>query len=127
MVQAHPQEQLYFSFLPSSEVAHLFERDYWGLSYRQGLEWIAAHDPAPVLNVMGQDEAPMRNNLDMLKPEVRSRFRVWPGGKEQEAGPTLYFLGGYRTFVGPYTELLGGEVYAVKPYGITSLSVLHGW
>jgi hypothetical protein len=128
MVQAHPQEQVYFSFLPSSKVAPLFERDYWGLSYRQGLEWIAAHDSAAVLNVMAQDETPLRNNVDMLKPEVRSRFRVWPGGKSDEAGPTLYFLGAYRTFVGPYTELLGGEVYTVKPYGITSLSVLHqGW
>ncbi len=127
MVQAHPQEQVYFSFLPGQVVERLFERDYWGLSYRQGLEWVARHDPAPQLNVMAQNGGLLENNLAVMKPEVRARFRVWPRGKEPEAGPQLYFLGAYRTHPEPYPPSLGGEIYALKPYGVTALSVLHQW
>ena len=127
MVQAHPQEQVYFSFLPGTEADRLFERDYWGLSYRQGLEWVAQHDPAPQLNVMGQNGGLIENNLAIMEPEVRARFRVWEPGKEQEAGPQLYFLGAYRTHPEAYPPSLGGEVYTLKPYGVTALSVLHPW
>ncbi|MBH8558788.1 ArnT family glycosyltransferase [Hymenobacter negativus] len=127
IMQAHPQEQVYFSFLSGEQAARLFERDYWGLSYRQGLEWIAAHDPAPQLNVMAQNDGVIENNLAIIKPEIRARFRVWQPGQWVEAGPTLYFLGAYRTRAEPYTETLGGEIYAVKPFGITALSVLHQW
>ncbi|MFC6222116.1 glycosyltransferase family 39 protein [Hymenobacter artigasi] len=127
MVQAHPQEQVYFSFLPGEEADRLFERDYWGLSYRQGLEWVAQHDPAPQLNVMGQNGGLIENNLAIMKPEVRARFRVWQPGQEQEAGKQLYFLGAYRTHPEAYPPSLGGEIYTLKPYGVTALSVLHAW
>ena len=127
MVQAHPQEQVYFSFLPGEEVDRLFERDYWGLSYRQGLEWVAQHDPAPQLNVMGQNGGLIENNLAIMKPEVRARFRVWQPGQEQEAGRQLYFLGAYRTHPEAYPQSFGSEVYTLKPYGVTALSVLHPW
>ena len=127
MVQAHPQEQVYFSFLPGNEADRLFERDYWGLSYRQGLEWVAQHDPAPQLNVMAQNGGLIENNLAIMKPELRARFRVWEPGKEQEAGPQLYFLGAYRTHPEPYPSSLGAEVYTLKPFGVTALSVLHPW
>ena len=121
MVLAHPQEQVYFSFLSGADVEQNFERDYWGLSYRQGLEWILAHDPAPQFNVTAQNGGLIENNLAIMKPEDRARFRVGGAGKEQ------YFLGAYRTHPGPYPADLGNEVYTVNAYGVKVLSVLSRW
>ena len=47
----HPHQQVYFSILPPSFSQTHFDLDYWGLSYRQGLEWVLAHDPATVIRV----------------------------------------------------------------------------
>ena len=121
MVQAHPQQQVYFSFLSPSRAEQQFERDYWGLSYRQGLEWILQHDDAPELNVTAQNGGLIENNLAIMKPEDRVRFRVAGPGQEQ------YFLGAYRTHPEPYPDSLGKEIYNVKPYGIKALSVLYRW
>lgn len=121
MVQAHPQEQVYFSFLSPSEAERLFERDYWGLSYRQGLEWIEQHDKAPQLNVTSQNGGLIETNLAIMKPEARARFRVGGVGKEQ------YFLGAYRVHPEPYPDSLGNEVHAVTAYDIKILSVLYHW
>ncbi|SFQ27442.1 hypothetical protein [Hymenobacter arizonensis] len=119
MVQAHPQQQVYFSFLPGPAVAQLFERDYWGLSYREGLEWIAQHDTSPQLNVTGQINGLIHNNLTIMKPAVRARFRIGGSGKGQ------YFLGGYRTQPTPYPDSLGKEVHVVKAFGAEVLSVRY--
>lgn len=50
---AYPNQQAYFSFLPAATAERLLERDYWGLSYRYGLEWLLRHDPSPVITVTG--------------------------------------------------------------------------
>lgn len=50
MVRNHPLEFAYFS-VPSSWVEGNFEMDYWGLSYRQGLEYVFAHDKRDQVNV----------------------------------------------------------------------------
>ncbi|MBF9223747.1 glycosyltransferase family 39 protein [Hymenobacter ruricola] len=121
MVQAHPQEQVYFSFLSPAEVETQFERDYWALTYRQGLEWIARHDPSPQINVRTTNPGLIDNNLAIMKPEDRARFRENAPGKAQ------YFLGAYRVHPEPYPDSLGNEVYAVKPYGIKALTVLYKW
>ena len=121
MVQAHPQEQVYFSCLSGPAAERLFERDYWGLSYREGLEWILQHDSSPQLNVTGQNDGLIENNLAIMKPADRARFRV--GGP----GPTQYFLGAYRTRNEPYPDSLGREIYTVNAYGMKVLSVLCRW
>jgi hypothetical protein len=119
MVRAHPQQQVYFSFLPGPAVAYLFERDYWGLAYREGLEWIAQHDAAPQLNVTGQTNGLIHNNLTIMKPADRARFRIGGRGKGQ------YFLGGSRSHPGPYPDSLGREVYVVKAFGVEALTVRY--
>ena len=121
MALAHPQEQVYFSCISGPDAERLFERDYWGLSYREGLEWILQHDPAPQLNVTCQNAGLLENNLAIMKPEERTRFRVGGEGKEQ------YFLGAYRTHPEPYPTELGPEIYAVNAYGMKMLTVLYHW
>jgi len=119
MWQAHPQEQVYFSFLPPAAAERLFEGDYWGLSYRQGLEWVAAHDTARTLPVAGQNTGLIEKNLSIIKPAVRARFRM------VGLGQARYFLTAYRTHPAPYPDSIGQEVYQVRAYGRRVLSVFR--
>ena len=119
MVRAHPQEQVYFSFLPPGTAEQLFECDYWGLSYRQGLEWIARHDPAPVLAVAAPNNGLIEKNLALVRRPDRLRFRL------VNAAQARYFLSAYRTHPAPYPDSIGHEVYRVQAYGLRVLSVFR--
>jgi hypothetical protein len=121
MVSAHPNQQVFFSFLTPGQAERLFERDYWGVSYRQGLEWILAHDSAPELAIDAPNPIVLENNLSVLKPADRARFKITPTAK---AG---YFLTNYRAHPEPYPESVGREVYALKTNGIKILSVFYHW
>lgn len=119
MWRAHPQQQVYFSFLPPAAAEQLFEGDYWGLSYRQGLEWIAAQDASPQLGVAGQNDGLIEKNLAIVKPEVRKRFKLVGAARAR------YFLTAYRTHSEPYPDSVGHEVYRVQAYGQRVLSVFR--
>jgi hypothetical protein len=75
MVQNHPLQYVYFS-LPSRFIEHHFELDYWGLSYRQGFEWILAHDTDPVIPVL-VTSSPGWENLNILTSDQRRRIVMW--------------------------------------------------
>ena len=119
MVQMHPNQQVYFSFLPAQTAERLFERDYWGLSYRQGLEWILAHDPAPQVNVSVVWPTPLYNNSLILSPAQRARIRYVPRTKPG----CRYFLTAYRWHPQSYLDSLGTEVHTVRAGKLKLLSV----
>ncbi len=119
MWRAHPQQQVYFSFLPPRAAEQLFEGDYWGLSYRQGLEWIARHDSAAVLGVAAQNDGLIEKNLSIMRPQDRARFRYAGVARAR------YFLSAYRTHPQPYPDSMGREVYQVRAYGRRVLSVFR--
>lgn len=117
MVQMHPHANVYFSFLPGPTAERLFERDYWCLAYRQGLEWVAAHDTASTVTVNAFWHYPLYNNALILKPEQRRRLRYTPGNTAR------YYLAGYRWHPQSYLDSLGAEVYIIRAGGIKVLSV----
>ncbi|UOQ66089.1 glycosyltransferase family 39 protein [Hymenobacter volaticus] len=117
MVQMHPHANVYFSFLPGSTAERLFERDYWCLAYRQGMEWIATHDTASTLTVNTFWHYPLYNNSLILKPEQRRRLRYTPGNT------ACYYLAGYRWHPQSYLDSLGAKVYVIRAGGIKVLSV----
>ncbi|WP_022825866.1 hypothetical protein [Hymenobacter norwichensis] len=121
MVAAHPNQQVFFSFLSPEQAERLFDRDYWGVAYRQGLEWILAHDTASQLSVDGPVPIVLENNLSILKPADRGRFRMSATDKER------YYLTGYRMHPEAYPDTIGNEVYALKTNGIKILSVFYRW
>jgi hypothetical protein len=64
MVQLHPYEYVYFNRL-SGGLRHAlgrFETDYWGASYKEGLDWVVEHvhtrsgKPLRIANCNGSDE-----------------------------------------------------------------------
>ena len=80
MVRFHPNQQVYFNSLISHKKEYLkqnFELDYWGVSFKQGLEYILSHDTSSVIKITCEG-APLTRNLRLLKPEQQKRFQhVW--------------------------------------------------
>jgi hypothetical protein len=74
MVKNHPHEYVFFNLLAKPLAAsHQFELDYWGLSYRQGLEYILATDARDKIRVLVLDE-PGRTNAYLLPKSARNRL-----------------------------------------------------
>lgn len=51
MIINHPYQNVYFNFLAGKDCRKNFELDYWGLSYKQGLEYILANDKSEQVNI----------------------------------------------------------------------------
>jgi len=75
MIRHHPNANVYFNSLVGGPAGAegRFDMDYWGLSYRQGLEYIARHDPGEAIQVHAATAAG-RFNAGILKPADRRRI-----------------------------------------------------
>jgi hypothetical protein len=62
MIRYHPHQYAYFNFLAGKSVGQKFDLDYWGLSYRDGLEYIVNNDLRPVIKLAANSIVPMKNN-----------------------------------------------------------------
>jgi len=90
MVSNHPNQNVYFNFIAGKQTTKNFDADYWGLSYRQALEYILEvdeRDSIPVFTV----NYPGKANALILKPEQRRRlvYKDLPGEAD-------YWLSNYR-------------------------------
>ena len=121
MVAEHPFQHTYFSFLPGGVVERNFERDYWGLSVKQGLEWVLAHDARPAVPVSMDErtELTLRINAKMLPPAARARLRLV--SPDSAAGG--YFLSIYRWHPGAYPASVGRPVHTIRVGGVALLGV----
>jgi Dolichyl-phosphate-mannose-protein mannosyltransferase len=110
MIRSHPYQNVYFNELvPKGEfLQSLFELDYWGLSYREGLEYILSHDDEDAIRVGGATSSVGKNRLILQKAD-RERLRV------TEPEDATYYLShrfdGKKAFPG------GEEYYSIKAYG----------
>ncbi|MBX0292504.1 hypothetical protein K3G63_18805 [Hymenobacter sp. HSC-4F20] len=121
MAADHPYQNLYYSFLPGAAAGRLFERDYWGLSGREGLEWILRHDTSARVPVATDPRTGLmlHNAQLLLSPADRARLRLVPLAQAR------YFLTTYRWHPSPYPTTIGREVYCRRVDGILILSVLR--
>jgi hypothetical protein len=119
MVRLHPYQQLYFSYLPSTLVERSFERDYWGLSYREGLSYLVAHQPKGPIPLAVSSTTLLENNKVWLAPADRIRF-VKPTPNHD-----YYFITSYRAIPGNLPANTGQEIFTVRTEGIKILSVFQ--
>lgn len=121
VLRYHPHQQVYFNFLAPSDIERRYEIDYWGLSYRDGLEWVLRREPQGTVNVAVAD-VPGFLNAMMLPQQDRERLRFT---HPREA---RYFLSNHRQpaqhrrFVAgepPYVN----EVFDVRAGGVHLLGV----
>lgn len=90
MVRNHPHHYVYFNEFATRPLENEFLLDYWGLSYKQGYEYLAKTDKSPLITVYA-DDLPGETNLLMLSPKDRSRFLFVPN-----MNSVNYFLTNYR-------------------------------
>lgn len=107
MVRLHPLENLYFNALAGSHPELRYEYDYWALSFRQGLEWIARHDARPHIRVRTNMPTPDAMNRLMLTPAEQARIIV-----VRRQQPADYFMTTYRFHQQPYN--FGPPVYSLR-------------
>jgi hypothetical protein len=119
MVRNHPHQNVYFNWLVggTSGARYRFEMDYWGLSYRQGLERVLAGDQADRIDIFVA-EPPGEHNVGILPYGARRRLSLVERPEEAR-----YFLGAYRSALGPYPYT--SERWAVKVDGVSILSVFE--
>lgn len=117
MIFYHPYQNLYFNVLAGGmeNVKKNFELDYYGLTFRKGLEYIARTDNDPKITVFFSHG--IQNSIDIL-PE-RDRVRFVPQDKPEGA---KYILTNYRWHPQEYGEELN-RVYAVAVSGAVVMSV----
>jgi hypothetical protein len=126
MVVNHPHQHVYFNALAGegnilSDDGHPFELDYWGLSYREGLEYLLERDGSGVIAV---STANMPGDLSgqILAPEDRNRLRFVELEDATYLLSNFRFLREYRPYVlkeFPYTN----EVWALEVGGRKILGV----
>ena len=91
MIRNHPYQNLYFNFLVGGEKSARknFDLDYWGLTFRRGLEYIANHDTDQSIPIFFAYMHP--DSINILAPEIKSRFKVL-----NSADGAKYVLSTYR-------------------------------
>ena len=95
MVRDHPLQNVYFNLLAGQPVAERYELDYWGVGYRQDLEYIIEHEPRPVVKVFGAN--PAEFNRLMLPAFQRERLHFVENPDSAD-----YFITNYRWHPGNY-------------------------
>jgi Dolichyl-phosphate-mannose-protein mannosyltransferase len=113
MLENHPFSMVYFNEIPKKEKDYLvknFDYDYWGVSYKQGLEYILNHDTAQNIKVCPNDP-PGFQNQERLSPNLRKRLEM-----VRELRDADYFLTTYRIycprFKGDYDTLAPKEMHS---------------
>jgi hypothetical protein len=121
MVKYHPFQQVYFSELVVSpkhnELVTKYELEYWGCGFFQALTFLAETDNSDTIRILGNME-PVANNLLLLKPAQRARFKVVTWGQVPYYVVTSYRAGSYLDMDGRYPK-----VYQVDVLNNTILGV----
>lgn len=88
----HPYQNVYFNRLAGSgdQIRNRFELDYWGVSYKDGLAYIAATDARDDITVLAANLPGEWNSL-ILPPQDRKRIRYVYDAREAD-----YFVTNYR-------------------------------
>lgn len=118
IVNNHPIEMVYFNELPytrSEKLRPVYEMEYWGLSYRQGLEYILEQNPKGEIKVKIAN-SPGRLNSKLFSKQDRERLIFVPNITDAD-----YYMTNYRFHPEdyPYPE----EVFSIRIRNDTIFSV----
>ncbi len=120
MINLFPHNQVFFNlpmqFYPKEYLRKHMEMDYWGASYKQGLEYILKTDTSPRITVAFERKSGLANVFIL---PVKDRKRLIITNPEN----ATYFISNYRFHPQDYTEYKGKEVYAIQVMNNTILSV----
>ena len=89
MIKNHPYQNIYFNSLAGRDIENNFDLDYWGLSYRQALEYILRNDSEKTIKVYVLN-TPGEITADILTPIERNRLEY------VDLDDAKYFLSNFR-------------------------------
>lgn len=108
MVKNHPFQNVYFNSLAGKNLRQNFELDYWGLSYRQGLEYILATDKSEKIYIEADPVFQFcQMNALIIRPEDRKRIVF-----TYDRSSADYFLSNFRWHPGDFN--FGKSVYQIN-------------
>ena len=90
MIKYHPFQNVYFNFLTGHSAGQYFELDYWGLSFRQSIEYIVKNDKRSIIKLSANVPPPLINNAIFLEKSDVNRLRL------VNVSNADYFLTNYR-------------------------------
>ncbi len=93
MIRNHPFQQVYFNNLVSHRPEYLrthFDLEYWGCSYKQGVDYILAHDTSSIIRMTDWPE-PDANALRFLPAKQAARIEKLYNGERPD-----YYLTNFR-------------------------------
>lgn len=112
----HPYEYVYFNTIGTTFFSPLeknFEMDYWGLSYKQALEYILEKDSSATIQLW-PESIPGYYNRVVIDPEERARIKYYD--RYYEKG--TYLIGLFRSTLSPELRMDAELVYELrKPSG----------
>jgi hypothetical protein len=122
IIAMHPFEYVYFNHIANDlykPIDHKFEMDYWGVSYKQGLEYLATHQARDQKINVSFAHYPGHVNFDALPADQRSNMTV------TERPDADYYLTTYRDYdICPDSYTIPGElIYTIKAQGNTVLGI----
>jgi hypothetical protein len=96
MRKNHPYQNVYFNFLAGQNWKQNFDVDYWGLANRQALEYIADHDPRPIIKVTAINPVlmPLEMAKTVISPAQKSRILIL--GDANQRLQADYLITNYR-------------------------------
>jgi hypothetical protein len=118
MVRYHPYQNTYFNFLAGSKMSVIKERfalDAWGLSVKNGLEYIARTDPAKTIKV--QVIGGYNKSWMVLDKSDRKKMNV------TTFNPPNYIIETYRYY--PEKQVTGGKVVYSIQVGDTDILTVY--
>ncbi len=116
MVEIHPFQNVYFNMLAGNNIRQKYELDYWGLSYKQGLEYILAHDKSNQINIAAEN-SPGFLNFNIIPAEERKRLV-----RNNNINTADYFLSNFRNHPQDYN--FGTSVFQINAGGEKIMEVL---
>jgi hypothetical protein len=79
MIKYHPFQQIYFNSFVFHKEEYLrdhYDMDYWGCSFKQGVEYILTKNPNGKIKIASRLDWPLKNNLMLLPDNDQKRIDV---------------------------------------------------
>jgi hypothetical protein len=111
MVYNFPFQQVYFNQIvdhnPPEHLRKNFEMDYWGVSYKQSLEYILKYDKSDTISIAIENYPGYANNMILpLKERKRLKYVDLKNAK--------YFITNYRWHPQDYEDFVQYKWYSIK-------------
>jgi len=92
MIKNHPHQYVYFNRLAGKNIKSKFDMDYWGLSYKENLDYLLKVDKKNKLYIWNSSQIKMFYPLLSLSEKDRSKIVIVKNKNDAEYWLTNYYI-----------------------------------